>query len=410
MRFRVILCTALLASCAEPITGPPALRESLPRPLSAMEAQLIEASNVFAFDLFNAIAENPANAFISPLSVSVALGMTMNGAEGETLDSMRSVLGFAALDLADINASYRSLIALLRDVDHSTTFRLGNSVWFRNTFAINPAFTATVEDAFDARVGGLDFSSAEAVSTINDWASDATNGRIDQVIESIDDATMLLLLNAIYFNGAWRSRFDAGATVNRPFTTSSGAVQSVATMAQKVNARYVVRPFAQVVDLPYGNGAFTMTLLLPSGALSADSLARTLSSSAWHDITDQLGASPPQDVELRLPKFEFSGRRVLNAELIGLGMGPAFCPGCAEFGRMSTDSSALQIDFVQHDTYVRVHEAGTEAAAVTTVGVGITSAPMTPQFFVDRPFIFVIRERLSGTILFIGKMNSIPGS
>src|SRR5574341_1539011 len=247
---------------SEPITA-------LPRELTAGEQQLIATGNQFAFNFFREVVRqgNPdSNVFVSPLSAAMALGMTYNGARGETQTAMARTLGLDQLTTQEANEAFQSLIALLRGLDPKVDFRLANSIWYRNTFVPRPEFLDVNRQYFDAEVSGLDFTSPQAVATINSWADDNTNGKIPKVIESIDSTLMMFLINAIYFKGSWVHQFDKSQTRDEPFNLRGGGQQSVPTMrhGEAVSLGFYQGAGFQVVDLPYGGGAFSMSIVLPA--------------------------------------------------------------------------------------------------------------------------------------------------
>ncbi len=393
-------------ACSEGPTGTPAALTALPRPLTAGESRVLDASNGFAFDLFRraAAAAPDSNAFISPLSVSMALGMTLNGAAGTTLDSMRLALGLGTATLDEINRGYEGLIALLRGLDRTTTFRIANWIWYRQGFPFRQAFLDVTQEHFDARVSGLDFAAPSSVTTINAWIAQATAGKITEVIETIDPDDVMFLVNAIYFNGKWRSAFDRAQTVDATFQAASGA-QSVRMMRQEWTPPHLSTALFDAVDLPYGNAAYAMTVLLPKPGLDVHALVDSLTPLRWSAWMQQF---QERELDLRMPRFKLEYERTLNDDLSALGMRVAFDGAAANFHPMTTTAEQLYIKYVKHKTYVDVHEEGTEAAAVTVVGVGVVCACGPAPFHVDRPFVFVIRERLSGAILFTGKVVRIP--
>ena len=396
---------ALTAACTGSPSGPGGALDSLtvlPRTLSEGEQAAIASSNRFAFDLFRSINRRfiDTNVFMSPLSASFALGMTLNGADGETFDGMRQALRIDHADRSVINDAYRDLIELLLELDPSVDMRIGNAIWYRNDFSFHQAFFDTVSHYFDARVAGLDFDSPATVDRINAWVDTATAGKITKVMDEIDSDIVMLLMNAIYFKGSWRSQFDPARTQNAPFSTERGTTYSARMMhleAQQV--ALANHNGAQAVDLAYGRAAFTMTAILPPSGSDVDAFIETLDQSKWEGI---IGALHHTKADVYLPKFRMEWEHTLNDELKSMGMENAFCDGCANFLPMSPRGRQLFISFVKQNTFVNVNEEGTEAAAVTTVGVGVTSLPPSIRF--DRPFVFVIRERLSGTILFMGKV------
>jgi serine protease inhibitor len=404
-RLLPVLLLALAAACADSPIAPGGAADSLkvlPRTLSDGEQQAIAASNQFAFDLFRSINTRFAdtNVFISPLSASFALGMTLNGADGETFEGMRQALRIVESDQSRINAAYRDLIALLLDLDPSVDMRIANAIWYRNTFQFHQAFFDTVSHYFGARVAGLNFGDPATVSRINAWADTATAGKITKVLDGIGDEIVMLLMNAIYFKGSWRAQFDPAHTQNAPFATERGTSHSARMMhlAEQQVALAMLNG-VQAVDLPYGRAAFTMTAILPPAGTDVDAFIETFDQSKWEAI---VGALRHTKAEVYLPKFRMEWADTLNSDLKAMGMENAFCEGCANFTRLSPAGRDLFLSFVKQNTFVNVNEEGTEAAAVTTIGVGVTSAPPSIRF--DRPFVFVIRERLSGTILFMGKV------
>jgi len=402
----LIALVALVAACSDPNApgGAPRLT-TLPRALSSGEQAVIGASNSFGFDLLRALERTRAdsNIFMSPLSASMALGMTMNGAAGQTFDEMRIALGFGSRPAAEINASYRSLIDMLRSLDPTVDFRIANSIWYRAGFPFEASFLDESKQFFDARVAALDFSAPSAAPTINDWVKQSTNGKIPSIVEGpIADDVVMYLINAIYFNGAWTTRFDKSLTRPDQFTTIGGTTVTVAMMHQTDTIRVAETADAQVIDLPYGGGAFTMTILVPRAGKSIGTLVSSLSAASWEGAV--AGASA-RSVELVMPKFTLRWEALLNDPLRALGMRQAFEGDVADFTRMSKAAGdRLYISRVKQKSFVDVHEEGTEAAAVTSVEIRVTCTCGPQSIRVDRPFVFVIRERLSGTILFIGKI------
>jgi serine protease inhibitor len=405
-RSLAVLLLAIHAACSgapsEPGGAAADSLKVLPRTLSEGEQQAIAASNRFAFDLFRSINARfvDTNVFISPLSASVALGMTLNGADGETFEGMRQALRIDETDRSRINDAYRDLIALLLELDPAVDMRIANAIWYRDTFPFHQAFFDTVSHYFGARVAGLDFGNPATVPRINAWVDTATAGKITKVLDGVADHIVMLLMNAIYFKGSWRSQFDPARTENAPFATERGTSYSARMMhLGEQQVALAMLGGVQAVDLPYGRAAFTMTAILPPAGTDVDAFIQTLDQARWDAL---VGALHQTKADVYLPKFRMEWADKLNSDLTSMGMGNAFCEGCANFTRMSPLGNELFIDFVQQNTFVDVNEEGTEAAAVTTVGVGVTSLPPTIRF--DRPFVFVIRERLSGTILFMGKV------
>ena len=374
----------------------------LPRALTAAEVEVIRASNRFAFDLLAQANRANDNLFLSPLSASMALGMTMNGAAGETWNQMRDVLGFGSLAEEEINASYKSLLALLVSLDPTVDMAIGNSVWTRRGFPVEPDFLDTVREAFGAEAAELDFASTSASERINEWVRDATHGRIEDIVPDVIPVEVVMyLLNAIYFKGSWTIRFDPSETRTEPFHLDDGSTRAVPLMTLARTLPYHWNSRFQAVDLPYGGGAFAMTVLLPGQGVSVDTLAASLDAGEWEDVADGFRE---EKVELFLPRFRMSYERMLNDDLAALGMVDAFDPDRADLTRLSP-VEFLHVSEVRQKSWVNVDEEGTEAAAATSAGT-FTSGPAVVR--ADRPFLFFIRERLSGTILFAGKFAKPP--
>ena len=395
----------LLSACNNATTEPGPAEEplsELPRQLSIAEQRVVAGSNQFAFSLFREIASAAPmarNIFISPLSASMALGMTMNGAAGETFDAMQGTLGFGDMTREEINASYRSLIDLLRGLDKGVDFRIGNSIWYRQDLEVLPQFVASSSASFDATVRALDFASPTAVTTINEWVHASTAGKISTIVDEIPDGMVMYLINAIYFKGSWRDAFDPRETSPATFAAPSGAI-SVPMMHQTAKLAYRETDELQAVELPYGRNAYTMIVVLPKPGHTVGEVVRNLDGERWSAIVEP---SMRAEVELSLPKFKLEWDEILNRPLSALGMGVAFTDW-ADFSRIRA-TGGLAISEVRQKTFVDVNEEGTEAAAVTSVGVILTSLPTRIVMRVDRPFIVVLREKLSGTILFMGKIE-----
>jgi serine protease inhibitor len=409
-RLRVPLALLVLSGCGS-ATGPggdlPPILSELPRALSPSELRIAESANAFAFDLLREVTKAlppDSNAFLSPLSASMALGMTLNGANGETYDAMRTALRLDGMAEAEINQGYRDLMTLLGGLDSQTQMRIANSIWGAATLPIEAAFTEAGRAFFDAEARTLDFGSPEAPRAINDWVSGKTNGKIPKLLDDVSPAEVMFLINAIYFKGKWRNAFDAKDTRDGPFRGADGRDRTIPLMWQKGVLRYDETEDYQAVDLLYGNGAFALTVLLPKAGRTPAGVLSGLDPESWNALADRFAETP---VTLTFPRFRLEYGRRLNDDLEALGMAIAF-GGDADFRRIA-DVGGLYITRVDQKTFVEVNEEGTEAAAATAVGIGKTSAPESVELKVDRPFVFAIRERLSGAVVFLGVMNVIGG-
>ncbi|HVT40565.1 MAG TPA: serpin family protein [Gemmatimonadaceae bacterium] len=390
--------------------GPPSRLEALPRPLTIAESRVRDAANAFSFALWGRLnaAQADTNVFVSPLSVSSALGMTMNGAANQTWNEMRAALQFGGASAAEINAGYKSLVALLTSLDPGVQMQIANSVWYRQGFPFLQTFLDTTRTYFDATVRGLNFGDGPgSLAIINGWVNGATKGKITKVLDEIRPDQEMFLINAMYFKGSWRTKFDPAQTRGSIFLASGGRRQPVQLMHRADTLSYAETPNYQAADLPYGNSAFTMTVLLPRAGTDLEAVAASLTPAAWQGLTSSLSTT---HVDLSLPKLKLSYERKLNDDLKALGMVAPFSPNGADFTQMAAAplGNQLFIEFVKQNSFVDVNEEGTEAAAVTTVGISLTSAPVYKVMRVDRPYIFVLRERLSGTVLFMGKIVKMP--
>jgi len=371
------------------------------------EKALVKSDNKFGFKVFKEIVkgERDKNVFISPLSISMALGMTYNGANGSTQEAMQKTLELSGLTLQEINESYESLIESLTNLDPKVKFQIANSIWYREAFPVEDEFIDINKTYFDAQVSGLDFSAPSAPNIINGWVNDKTNGKISKIVDDvINPLTVMFLINAIYFKGTWGFEFDESQTQDDIFTLSDGSKKPCKMMRQEREFQYFETDDFQAIDLPYGNGNFRMTILLPSKEKDVDSLVTLLNQENWNQWVNSFSK---QKLTLQLPKFTLKYEIKLNDVLKALGMEIAFSSSQADFTKMYKEEEVglnLYISNVKHKTYVKVNEEGTEAAAVTSVEMTLEAAPLNPSMRVDRPFIFAIRENHSGTILFVGRI------
>jgi serine protease inhibitor len=398
-----LLALGLACRPSDPVS--PALLTELPRPLTDREQMVAATGNSFSFDLLRQINldQGQANVFLSPLSASMALGMTLNGAAGATADEMRRTLGFGNASQQSINDGYSGLIGLLRGLDSRTDLRIANSIFYRQGFPFEQSFLDTGKEYFDAEIRGLDFDAPASLKTINDWVSRSTNAKIPTILDEIKPDDVMYLINAVYFKGTWRSRFDPKATADAQFHAVGGSSQPMKLMHQRSKLPYAETADFQAVDLQYGNSAFSMTVILPRPGRDVNAIVAGLTESDWSATS---AAFHEAEVDLYLPKLRLEYERTLNDDLQALGMRLAFTT--ADFTPMSPRGRELFISMVKQKTFVDIYEEGTEAAAATVVAVSVTSLPQSQLMRVDRPFVFAIRERFSGTILFVGKIVKMP--
>lgn len=370
--------------------------------LTASETSLLNSSNRFGFKLFREIAASGAageNIFISPLSASYALAMCYNAAAGETREEIASTLELAGLTPEDINESYLSLTSLLLNLDPAVEVNIANSLWYREGLAVKQEYIDLERTYFDAVVRGLDFNKDWAADTINAWVKAETRGKIDKIVKKpIMPDAVAYLINAIYFKGDWTLSFDTATTAPGPFYLADGSTVMVELMSCDTTQSYFKNDLFQAVDLPYGDGQFAMTILLPREGKTTGDILAEMSDANW---AQWMGGFQEQPVPLYLPKFRLSYEVTLNQMLQAMGMLAAFAPGRADFANM-VPSEGLYISTVKQKSFVQVDEQGTEAAAVTAVEFITVVADPELTMRVDHPFIFAVRERVSGTVLFIG--------
>ena len=370
------------------------------RDLTSMEKTLVESDNCFGLKLFQKIIEDEKdqNVFISPLSVSMALGMTLNGADGETKQAMQNALEVAGFTDQQINTSYQSLIELLTGLDPKVKFQIANSIWYRSTFSVEQSFIDVNKQYFDARVAGLNFNDPLTVNVINSWVYENTNGKIEEIVDGIDPLTVMFLINAIYFKGTWTYQFEESNTMDAPFYLPDNSEKECRLMNIYGTFNYFSNDNFQAIDLPYGDKQFSMTVFLPQPGKDINDLVAELNQTNWNSWITQFGES---EGEIFLPRFKLKYEKSLKEVLMQLGMGIAFSRQ-ADFTRINKDGG-LYISKVKHKTFVEVNEEGTEAAAVTLVEIS-RSVGSGFVFRANRPFVFAIRENNSGSILFIGKI------
>jgi len=387
---------------------PPPLLSALPRELTPAEQRTAAASNAFGFELLKTAAatESDKSHFLSPLSATMALGLALNGAAAETFDSMRAALRFGSTPIADINAGYKGLLGLLRDLDPDTRLDVANAVWLDDGAGFYQSYLSTARDWFDAEARVLDFGAqAAALAAINGWVSDKTQGKIPTLLDDIDPNEIAFLMNAVYFKGAWRNPFNPERTRPAVFHALGGD-QTVPTMhLDPMEQRYAADADVEVLEMMYGNGGLVMTLVVPRAGKPLAGIVATLDTARWGAWTSALQSAK---VAVAMPKFRLELKRELADDLKAMGMGIAFDPNLANFSAMRPigPGENVYITRVTQKTFVDVNEEGTEAAAATSVGIGVTSLPTTVQ--VDRPFLIAIRERFAGTILFLGQVTRIP--
>ena len=398
--FFVLLISICILQCSK---DPASTEDEISTELTPAQKTLVQSDNKFGLKLFRGVVkeEKDKNIFISPLSVAMALGMTYNGANGETQEAMQKTLELSGLTIQEVNESYKSLIELLRGLDPKVQFRIANSIWYRLGLMPREEFINICKKYFDALVSGLYFDDPDAVKVINAWVEENTNGKIKEIVDApISDFTAMFLVDAIYFKGTWTYQFDEDSTKDTLFTLPDGTKKPCQMMEQRALYNYFANDDFQAVDLPYGDGDFSMTIFLPHWKTNIDSLIAKFDS---ENLSYWLSCFSSDSGDIYIPKFTLEYELKLNDALKVLEMDIAFDPGRADFTKMYENVS-VWIDEVKHKTFVEVNEEGTEAAAATAVEMSYGPGPSGFWMRVDRPFVFMIRENKSQTILFIGKI------
>lgn len=371
--------------------------------LTEREQQKVEADNAFSFKMFKETLTTPLagkNLMLSPLSVSIAVGMTSNGSGGTTLEAIRNTMEFKDFTEAEINSYYHKIATELPQLDPKVSFKIANSIWYRDTFTPLPAFLQVNRDNYNATVEGLDFGNPAAKDKINSWVNNSTNGKIPSIIDAIGNNMIMYLINAVYFKSDWKYKFDKVKTAKSDFNLDANHKVQADFMIAKATVNRLRSEDAYIYELPYGNEKYSMVIALPADNTSIAEFAASVSPEKWKGW---MAAMQKTGMEIKMPKFKFSYAGTLNDQLTNLGMGIAFGKnGFADFSRMS--AAGLQINEVKHKTFIEVNESGTEAAAATSVGMELTSLPA--MSVIDRPFVFVIREMKTGLILFTGIVNN----
>ncbi|MBN2612526.1 MAG: serpin family protein [Bacteroidales bacterium] len=372
--------------------------------LTKSTRDLIKADNEFGLELFTNVVNSfpeDENVFISPVSAALALAMTYNGAAGTTKEAMEAALKKSGMETAAINQSYQDLMDGLKSIDPKVTLDIANSIWYRQGFYVTPGFLETNQDYYDAEVRPLDFGNPSAIETINNWVSDKTNDKINEIIKVIPPYAIMYLINAVYFYGTWKYEFKAEDTSEEDFYVSGNQSVRVDMMKLEAGINYMYNDTFSAIELPYGNGHYSMIVMLPGNQHTTTDIIARLTTDNW---ATWMGSFSQREIVVNLPKFKFEFEDSLNNALKNMGMSVAFSPSEADFTNINPEGN-LYISMVKQKAYIDVNEKGTEAAAVTVVEVGYTSAgDGKTHFVVNKPFLFAIVEKDTGSIIFIGRV------
>lgn len=375
-----------------------------PKPV-VVSGDFAERTNVFAYEFLKELnlEEEPGNNFfVSPLGLHMALGMLLNGSDNESKTELLNTLKLNGLSDSEINKSYQQLIEGLPQADPKVVNTLANSIWQDQNFTVEPSFINVLKESFKAELYREDFSSQETLDKINQWASDHTNAKVKKVLDEISQDQIMFLINALYFKGVWSQQFDKKNTYKTGFNGLSRITQ-VDMMSRRDTIAYGAFEKFQMAELSYGSGQYAMTIILPEQEQSMDQFINQLDQQT---VKDAIAGLKVQKIDLEMPKIKMEYSIKLNDILSKMGMPTLFGSG-ADLSKIAPPAGKLKVGFVKQDSYVDINEEGTEAAAVTTIGIEVTSVPNYPRFACNRPFIFLIREKSSNTIQFIGKIVNL---
>ena len=365
--------------------------------LSEAEMQLVSSSNDFAFKLFRTAQEDKSQ-ILSPLSITYALGMLNNGATGKTQQEINETLGFGDAGADAINAFCKKMLDGAPLLDKETKILIGNTIYTNKGYTLKPNFVKKAKEYYEAEPESRDFHDGKTLGVINQWASDHTNKMITKVLDedTFNPNAISYLLNAIYFKGMWKEKFDKKNTKEELFNGK----EKVMMMWQNKKLQYNDNDIYQSVKLPYGNGTYVMTVMLPHEDKTVKDILDSLNSKNWSENNFRMRKCL---VDLKLPRFETSTDMKLNRIMQTLGISKAFSNE-AEFNNFCDKS--FYIGLIKQVAKIKLDEEGTEAAAVTVIGTKTASVPREPErveFHANRTFLYVISEQSTGAIFFIGK-------
>jgi len=399
--FLVIIPLTLLSCNKQSVETFPT--DPVPINLTADQIALISSENSFALDIFKKVIESSTeseNVIISPLSISSALSMTLNGANGTTRDAMLATLGMNGLTPEKINNSYKDLTEALLNVDKRVLISIANSVWTEKNFVVKKPFTDVLTQYYNAESKSFDITDPLVPNQINSWIESKTNGLIKNMIDKLDQSTVMLLINAIYFKGKWSSQFDKDKTVQRSFYKSGGVTAQVPMMTQISEFKIYNGEGFTLAEFPYGQANFVMDVLLPDADNEIKSIIPLINDNSFKGWISQLSE---RKTDLSFPKFKYGYKKDLNDILTDMGMGIAFTDN-ADFSNIS--DMDLLISMVKHQAFIETNEEGSEVAAATIVGILATSMPAGPYILnIDHPFLYIIRETSTNSILFMGRVG-----
>ncbi|MDR2808961.1 MAG: serpin family protein [Tannerellaceae bacterium] len=418
--FKLYLCLAALAACQggkepaediRPVEPDPEVVQDIPYirrvdiDLTEGEKLIAQQSRIFAFDLLQTVHRNEdsqKNIFISPLSLNLALLMLNNGAAGGTQKELENILGGGTVSNETLNTFAQKMVKAMQELDTRAVFESANSIWIRKDFPVLELFKETNRQYYEAEVRNEDFALPSTLGLINGWVEEKTHGKVPQILTGIDPSALMYLINTLYFKGLWEYPFAKEATVDKPFYNPDGSTPALPTMHAVRTDHVLQTELFSMMELPFGNRAFSMVILLPNEGVSLDAVLESLNAETWEQYLADL-PKKTYTVNLQLPRFTIEYEKTLNDDLKALGL-PAIFEN-SDFSRINADAG-LFVSSVLQKTFAQVDETGMEGAAATLIGmVGANineEVPPSLDFHVNRPFLFFIKEQSTGIPFFSG--------
>lgn len=406
--------TMMYTSCEKLGKDPDEKKEFTEKPLvlTRSEAEFVQGTNSFTFNLFKAALTSDQHdgrdIMISPLSASFVLGALNNGATGETSHEIVDALGFSGGTTEDINVFCRKIMEGSGFVDNDVVVEMANAVMVNSNYGLKEQFEEKMVTYYDAYIESIDFSDVDGVvKRVNDWCNTHSGGLIPRIIEKeeVVPSTVLYALNSIYFKGEWKKKFREEDTKKEVFTGINGSQSRLDMMSGTDDMRYYYTDTWSCVSLPYGNGSFSMYVVLPDEGVDFNDFIASLDSEVWNDVLTSTGGY--HEVRFKMPKLDVECSFDLIDMMKDIGVRKAFSPDEAEFTEMCYNvRQNLYLGLLKQKSRIIVDESGTKAAAVTIGGMLESMAPPSDDqpiiFHADRPFIYLIQENNTGTIYFIG--------
>lgn len=371
--------------------------------LSDAQYDLVKRNNNFALNLFSEMKGVGSNV-VSPMSVTYLMAMLANGAEASTREEIMDAIGAKDFDIDEMNAFYAYLIRRAKTADKQTTLNIANYIALNKEFKLKNKFASTIADSYQGAVESLDFTNPESTKRINGWCSEHTNNMIPTIIDQVESSAVAYILNAIYFNGTWTDKFDKNNTNKEQFNGYTRDIMYVDMMHRNAKYYYTSNDVYSAVTLPYGSGAYSMTVILPNEGKFITDLTITLNADTIASLRRNMEECL---VDLKLPRFTTEMKLPLKGIVAKLGAPSMFDATRADFSSFANGN--VYVSEMLQKAKIEVSEEGTKAAAVTMGMVKLTSMrPQEPRrvdFHCDRPFVYMIQDNYTGAILFMGQFT-----